>query len=202
MELIKINDRIRYFPAGEDPLSSDVIFIDGADGTYIFDVGASAGAAEAINAVRGKKTVIISHFHRDHTANVPNVSFDALYGSKETIRHTHAGTVVTEPVTPESGITILPMPSSHAKGCLALVCGSGHAFLGDGAYAGFRKEKRVYNVYKLGETIKFLESLDVKYFALSHYKHLVYEKSAVLNMLRVEYSKRKQGQDFIEADRF
>ncbi len=203
MELIRINDRIRYFPAGEDPLSSDVVFIDGADGTYIFDVGASDAAAGTINSVQGRKTVVISHFHQDHTANVGRVGFDRLYGSKETIRHTHTGTVVTEPVELESDapITVMPMPSSHAKGCLALVYGDEYAFLGDGAYAGFKKERRVYNVYKLGETIRFLDSLNVKYFCLSHYKHLVYEKNIVLEMLRVEYSKRKHGCDFIDVDR-
>lgn len=202
MELIRINDSIRYLPAGEEPLSSDVVFIDGADRTYIFDAGASDEAAEAINSVQGRKTVVISHFHRDHTANVSRIGFDRLYGSKETIRHTRTGTVITEPVVLEDDVpvTVMPMPSSHAKGCLALVYGDEYAFLGDGAYAGFKKERRVYNVYKLRETIKFLDSLNVRYFALSHYRHLVYEKKIVLEMLRAEYSKRKQGCDFIDAD--
>ena len=39
LEVRKINDRISYIKASMEPLSSDVILIEGEEYTYLFDVG-------------------------------------------------------------------------------------------------------------------------------------------------------------------
>ena len=38
-EVIRINDRISYIKASTEPLSSDVILIEGDEYAYFFDVG-------------------------------------------------------------------------------------------------------------------------------------------------------------------
>ena len=198
MGLIEITKNISYLPASENPLSSDVVFITKENKTYIFDVGANDEAAELINGIADEKIVVISHFHQDHAANVGRIKFDQLYASKETIKHTHTGSVISDTVVFDDDITALTVPSSHAKGCVIVVCGD-FAFLGDCAYAGFKHGKRLYNVYQLGQLIKLLEGLDVKYFGMSHYKNFIYEKETVLTMLGEQYAKRTAGCDFIEA---
>ena len=198
MGLIEITKNISYLPASEDPLSSDVVFIIKENKTYIFDVGANDEAAELINGITSEKIIVISHFHQDHAANVGRIKFDGLYASKETIKHTHTGSVISDKIVFDDDITALTVPSSHAKGCVIVVCGE-FAFLGDCAYAGFKHGERLYNVYQLGQLIKLLEGLNVKYFGMSHYRNFIYEKETVLTMLREQYAKWTAGCDFIEA---
>lgn len=198
MGLIEITKNISCLPASEAPLSSDIVFITKENKTYIFDVGANDEAAELINGITNEKIVVISHFHQDHAANVGRIKFDELYASKETIKHTHTGIVISDKIVFDDDITALTVPSSHAKGCVIVVCGD-FAFLGDCAYAGFKHGRRLYNVYQLGQLIKLLESLDVKYFGMSHYKNFIYDRETVLTMLREQYAERTAGRDFIDA---
>ena len=108
-----LQSRILHLPASmpseTSPLSADVYAIRGDTAWWIFDVGASDGAADFINnlscdvsageflegtvphlhqdAAPLKKNIVISHFHRDHFFNLSRVSFDNLYVGRETFRH-------------------------------------------------------------------------------------------------------------------
>ena len=95
-KLIKINDEISYLDATEDPISSNVVFIKpkNSQTTWIFDVGMTSLAAQEINAVQGKKIVVISHFHPDHLFNINRISYDELYLSAHTFKYAKKGIVV------------------------------------------------------------------------------------------------------------
>ena len=96
MPLINLTPEISYLPSVESPISSDVVFIkpQGSDTTWIFDTGTCSEAAEFINAVEGKKNIVISHFHPDHILNLLKVKYDKLYVSKYTKKYTRAGEIV------------------------------------------------------------------------------------------------------------
>lgn len=200
---VKLNENIFYLPASDKPLSCDVVFIKTNETTWIFDVGSNKESSELINSVEGKKNIVISHFHPDHTFNLLKVNYDNLYVTKYTKKYTIKGTIV-ESVTkfdenPE--ITILELPSSHAKGCLCLVCGE-YAFLGDGTYAKPKKGNHVYNAQLLKQMIDVLESLDVKYFCLSHDENFVQNKDAVIKLYKAIYSRRSENNPIISVEDF
>ena len=79
IERMKINDKIFYIKASEEPLSADVIFVEGQEYLYVFDVGNNEEVAEYINAIPKKKRVILSHFHPDHMGNIGRVKFDTVF---------------------------------------------------------------------------------------------------------------------------
>ncbi len=200
-KIVKLNDSISYLPATEEPFSCDIGFVKTDDCTWIFDVGVGEAAVQAINAVEGKKKIVISHFHPDHITNLPLVSYDELYVSKHTQKYTHCGTVL-ETATDFGGVRVLPIPSCHAKGCLVLLAGD-YAFLGDGAFCQRKNGDFIYNVQVLAEMIRFLESLDCKYFCLSHEQLFVQHKPAVLSVYYDIYERRhklEKGNQFINVN--
>ncbi len=192
-QIVQINDRISWLPATLKPFCCDIVFIkdsdEAGDFTWIFDVGVGSYAADAINAVQGRKKIVISHFHPDHIINLPFVKYEELYVTKYTKKYTRAGTEVSGPL--EMGaVKILPMPSSHAKGCLALIC-DGYAFLGDGAFCKYKGVHHVYNPQILYEMIKFMEETDCKYFCLDHEQNFIQNREPVLALYRDIYARRK-----------
>lgn len=205
--LIKINEYISYLPASEQPLSCDIVFIKTDACTWIFDVGMCSQAAEEIKKIEGKKNIVISHFHPDHILNLPRVSYDELYVSSNTKKYTFKGTVVSGQMSftgvPE--VKIVELPSSHAKGCLCLLCGE-YAFMGDGTYCKPIKGHHFYNAQLLQEMIKVMEGLEVKYFCLSHEKNFIQNKDAVIALYKDIYSRREPNnprinvEDYFNAD--
>ncbi|MCQ2575158.1 MAG: MBL fold metallo-hydrolase [Treponema sp.] len=203
MSLIQITPQISYLPASEKPLSCDIVFIKTEDKTWIFDVGMNDEAAEEINKIpEEQRIIVLSHFHPDHVMNLRRVKSGTIYVSKNTNKYIlFKGTVLEEGKTFDGNpqIKILEMPSSHAKGCLCLVCGD-YAFLGDGAYCKPVKGMHFYNAQKLQEMIKFLEELDVKYFCLSHDVNFIQDKKAVLMLYRSIYARRQPNNPFINVE--
>ena len=199
-DIIPITDDISYLPASTAPLSCDVVFIKSSGCTWIFDVGACPDAACAINGISGKKNIVISHFHQDHTGNLPLVSYDNLFVSGYTEKHVHAGTVISDQAFFDD-VKVFPMPSSHAKGCLALVHGD-YAFLGDGAFCKYKGNSRLYNVQILNDMISFMENLPCKYFALDHEKKFIQQKEMMIAIYKKIYSNRKQGEPYINVNGF
>lgn len=201
MEKISITDNISYIPASENPLSCDVVFIKTKNETWIFDTGVTSDAAKEIKAVEGKKNIVISHFHPDHIFNLARVSCDNLYVSKNTKKYTLKGTVVSGVQTFDD-ITLMELPSCHAKGCLILICGE-YAFLGDGTYVKPLQHKRfVYNAQLLLEMIKVLEKLEVTYLCMSHDPNFVQRKEIVLKLYKGIYSRRDGDNPIIDVTDF
>lgn len=203
-ELIELNDYISYFPSSKDPLSSDVVFIKARDCTWVYDVGASKEAALEVEKVCRKKHVVLSHFHPDHVWNLVRTSRSEVYVSENTKKYVKTGTVVDENLNFEGGgkcpdIRIFEVPSSHAKGCLGLLCGD-YAFLGDATYARENFGHKTYNAQLLKALIDLINELDAKFFCLSHTRAFVHTKENVLEMLESIYDLRDKSKSEISAD--
>ena len=203
MPLINLTPEISYLPSVESPISSDVVFIkpQGSDTTWIFDTGTCGEAAELINAVEGKKNIVISHFHPDHILNLLKVKYDKLYVTKYTKKYTRAGEIVDGELLFPDGIKISQIPSSHSKGALILEY-KDYAFLGDATYCHFRLTAREYNVQLLEQMIKKMEEITAPNFCLSHDKGFVQPKESVLRIYRKILARRKNGSPTINVNDF
>lgn len=87
IEPIRISDKISYIKASENPLSADVILVDGQEYLYVFDVGNNEQVAEYLNSLPKKKRVILSHFHTDHMGNIGRVEFESVYFGANTEKY-------------------------------------------------------------------------------------------------------------------
>ena len=203
MPLINLTPEISYLPSVESPISSDVVFIkpQGSDTTWVFDTGTCSEAAEFINAVEGKKNIVISHFHPDHILNLLKVKYDKLYVTKYTKKYTRAGEIVDGELLFPDGIKISQIPSSHSKGALILEY-KDYAFLGDATYCHFRLTAREYNVQLLEQMIKKMEEITAPNFCLSHDKGFVQPKESVLRIYRKILARRKNGSPTINVNDF
>ena len=203
MPLINLTPEISYLPSVESPISSDVVFIkpQGSDTTWIFDTGTCGEAAELINAVDGKKNIVISHFHPDHILNLLKVKYDKLYVTKYTKKYTRVGEIVDGELLFPDGIKISQIPSSHSKGALILEY-KDYAFLGDATYCHFRLTAREYNVQLLEQMIKKMEEITAPNFCLSHDKGFVQAKESVLRIYRKILARRKNGSPTINVNDF
>lgn len=194
-ELTQINERISWLPATSTPFCCDLVFIkskdEQGDFTWIFDVGVGSAAAAAINALQGRKKIVISHFHPDHILNLPFVKYDEVYVSKYTKRYTRIGTEVNG-ILDFGDVKILPMPSSHSKGSLALFA-DGYGFLGDAAFCKYKGIHHLYNPQILYEMIKFMEESDCKYFCLDHEQNFIQNRQPVIALYKDIYSRHKDS---------
>lgn len=213
MEWNRINDRISYLKSQTEPLSADVIRINGDENVWIFDVGNSNEAFEKIKAIEGHKNIVLSHFHADHVGNVGRLMEAAgdeitLFVSRQTQKYTQKYTQTREgaEILVESemllndgiDIRIVPMPSSHSKGCLVLEVDGEYAFLGDSAYPMQKDEKRVYNVQKLKEQMNVVNGLQASKLYLSHEERPVIAQKAIAKFLESVYEKRNSQDVYIE----
>lgn len=191
-----IEENIAFLPAEKDPLSSDVGMVRTASGVWLFDLGCTAQAVDAIKTISEKPHVVLSHFHLDHIGNLERVQHDALYAGAYTCKKIGEGVAIRQSIQMESGICLFPIPSSHAKGCIGMEY-DGYAFLGDAIYPKEKEGKLIYNVSLLAQQIQTLNALRADRFLISHKNPLVRPKTAVLSWLQQIYSKRKQGQAYL-----
>ena len=203
MSLIDLNQNISYLPASLKPFSSDLVFIKTDKSTWVFDVGRGKPALEEVKKLYGPLNVVISHFHPDHLLNLPGISYENLYVSKYTKRYTFKGSVISEKTDfdEEPKISIIPIPSSHAKGCLCLVC-QDFAFMGDATYAKEKIGNHTYNTQLLHDMIEVMEKLPVKYFCLSHDKNFVQDKDSVITLYKDIYSRHRIDSPIISVEDF
>ena len=133
MNLERIASRIFRVPPVDEPLSSDAFIIEGEAQYYVYDVGASDAAYEAIAALDKPVTVILSHFHRDHTANMTRVFPKCTFVGARTRKQLGLGTLVDGPVTIHDGVEIVVQPcvSPHAPGCLIATVDGAYTLIGD-----------------------------------------------------------------------
>lgn len=201
-----------YLPASEQPLSADVGVVTGEEYTYVFDVGANEESLRLITGIRGKKRIVLSHFHYDHTDNLlrPALREELLSGQTElfvsayTKQHLDisCGTVVTEPLVFCDGVTVelLPMPSSHARGCLVMNVNRELTFFGDAMYAMTKNKEAVYNAQLLQEEIDRLSRLQTQTILLSHRDPIAQPKERVLHTLQKIYEARHRSQPYIRVE--
>ena len=87
IEQIKVTEHISYIKASDNPLSADVILIEGQEYLYVFDVGNNEQVAEYLNSLPKKKRVILSHFHTDHMGNIGRVNWNNVYFGANTEKY-------------------------------------------------------------------------------------------------------------------
>lgn len=201
--LKELSPYIQIIPETTHPLSADVGIIESKNAWWIYDVGASEEARDIINSLYGKDgkkvNIVISHFHCDHTKNLPYIKYDNLYVGEHTYKRRHMGTIVKEPLEFNDGIEvkIIPLPASHAKGCLALEVNGEYTFLGDGTYCGEKPTRRYYNAGLLLEEIRTLQRLESPFVFLSHDRLVIRKKDIVIMQLQQLYDLRKGNEPYI-----
>ena len=198
MDILRLTDRIGYYPTREQPLSAEVAVIAGDSGWWIVDAGAAEDVAAAVRALPGEKRLVLSHFHQDHMACWEQLMCGEIYASPHTLRYIGRGTAVTEPLILRDGLALrlLPLPSSHAKGCLGLEAGD-YALLGDGLYSCVKQGRRAYNASVLAETLRTLKTLQAERLLLSHDFGHVRTRGEVMAALEAVYARRKPGEPYI-----
>ncbi len=184
--MIELAPRILQIPAASDPLSADVFIIEGDARYYVFDVGANDEACAAISALDKPVTVILSHFHRDHTANMSRLAPDETLAGARAMKYITGGTLVDAPMAIRDGVEIIVRPcvSPHAPGCLIATVDGAYTFIGDLHYArpgtGQGEAKGMLNV---------LKTVDTRYFVPSHMDGSpLVEKDALLREIRGYYN--------------
>lgn len=174
----RIAPHIWRVPPEQEPLSSDAFIIEGDARYYVYDVGASEAAYQAIAALEKPVMVILSHFHRDHTANLPRLpAVDTLVGAR-TRKQLDLGTLVDAPLVIRDGVEIVVRPcvSPHEAGCLIATVNGTHTLIGDLHYARPGKGQ--------GEArgmLNALRALRTEFFVVSHAQGCpIVEKDALL----------------------
>jgi glyoxylase-like metal-dependent hydrolase (beta-lactamase superfamily II) len=141
------------------------------------------------------------------------VKYEKLYIGKGTERYLPDGEIIREPyiiwdeITDREGkplkLEILPMPSSHSKGSLALVVNDEYIFMGDSTYCRYIPKREgvedhvEYNVQKLKEQIELLKSIKAEKCLISHEKRIMRPKKVVIRQLESIYAGRQPGENVI-----
>lgn len=213
-EPVKINDRISYIPASKNPLSADVVLIEGEEYLYLYDVGNNEEVAAYLDALPKKKKIILSHFHGDHIGSIGRISFETVYAGPimgkyyqyfvpgyEKEKEPEKYLTVTEPLKISDGVELElhPIPSSHAKGSVLLQVNEELILLGDAFYSRTKDRKPVYNVQLLKEEIQLLNELTGDKVFLSHEKRPVKAKRSMIRFLEKVYEKREKNNPYIEV---
>lgn len=160
----QLAQRVFRVPPVDDPLSSDAFIIEGDTQYYVFDVGSSDAAFEAVSALGKPVTVILSHFHRDHIANMDRLTPAETLAGARTMKYIAGGTLVDAPLTIRDGVKIVVRPcvSPHAPGSLIATVDGMYTLIGDLHYArpstGQGEAKGMLNLLKTLKTAYFLPS--------------------------------------------
>ena len=160
----RIAPRILRVPPVDEPLSSDAFIIEGDARYYLYDVGASDAAYDAIAALDKPVTVILSHFHRDHTTNMMRICPEHTLVGARTRKQLGLGTLVDAPLTICDGVEMVVRPcvSPHAPGCLILTLDGTDTLIGDLHYArpgaGQGEAKGMYQALRALDTQRFIVS--------------------------------------------
>lgn len=160
-----LTEKIKYLPAVDNPLSADVFFVEGDKRCYIYDVGNNEDSLRHINQVNKEKTIILSHYHRDHIGNIDDIEYCDLYVGRETYHATGKGIIVEDSVSIQDGvkIEIIHCISPHTDGSLIVNIDNEYTLIADLYFTRppFDKEKAM-------KMVKFLENIDTQYFVISH----------------------------------
>ena len=197
MQALRINDRISYIEASDDPLSADIGIIQSDGVTWLYDVG---NDVRSIAGLEDHYNVVLSHFHQDHTGNIHRLRTREVLVSKETRGHVQLGTVVSEDLY-IGDMHVFPIPSSHTKGSLGLEVAGEFAFIGDALYSKVREGCYVYNATLLKDEIEVLKKLKAPFLLVSHYRGLIRPKGDVIAELEEIYGTREKNNPEIRVAR-
>ncbi len=195
MEEIALYPGVTVWPALSSPLSADTFFIRQGETVWVFDVGNDPRRARALNEIPGEKRVVLSHFHADHMGAMPLIEASEVYAGAFTCKKLKRATPVTAPLS-FGDIQLFPLPSSHAKGCVALQY-KDLLLLGDGAYAGQKGGRAAYNTGQLGALLQVLRRVSATTCCLSHRTPLMVGKDRVLSFLQGIYDRRDKNSSYL-----
>lgn len=151
---VEVSERIEYIEGQENPISSEVVIVKGDNATWIYDVGTSDEAFDAISELildmdSGRDVnIVISHFHKDHMGNLDRIAKIPvtgkcvnLYVSSYTYERSKTGIIVDNDITIDDGVKIhiFKMPSTHSKGCLCMEAGGEVVCVGDAVFPAYKK---------------------------------------------------------------
>ena len=205
LKLINIDKNISYIASTENPLSSNVVIIRGKYDFWLYDVGNHQDISDMLDSVIPKGrgvNVVLSHFHEDHIGNLSRIRNDKVYQGKTTYRHTGVGEIVENDIffdDSEVKLHIFPIPSSHAKGSIAMEVNEEYCFLGDSVYAMYKGSQRLYNAGVLQEQIKVLKGVKAANFMLSHRTPFAKPKNTVIMWLEEIYGRRDKNEAYIRV---
>lgn len=222
LRIIKLDDNISYIEPATNPLSANVVIINVKDAVWLYDVGNHPCIPDILeryimteccdyvsgSVLQGKKVnIVLSHFHQDHIGNIKRICEMSgcceVYQGRLTYKHTHIGSVVEDDVYIDDGKSVLhifPLPSSHAKGSIALEVNNEYCFLGDGLYAMQKGSQRLYNAGILKEEIEVLKNVKAKKFMCSHKTPFGRSKAAVIRWLGSIYDMRTKDSPYINYE--
>lgn len=178
----KITDYLHYLPAESEPLSADVFVIEGQRQIYIFDVGSNEEAFRLLDGLPKEKTVILSHFHKDHAGNLSRLTCRKLYVGDAAFEKIGIGTVITDKLTIYDGVKldIQPCPSPHTPGSLIATVNDEYTLIADLYFT-----KPDYDRAAAQAMLEVLQGLDTSWFVVSHQKgNCVFPKAYVMEELR------------------
>lgn len=200
---IRLTDKISYIPQRDKPLSADIVLVKGDTGLFIFDVGNCDEATTYLNEINCHKTIILSHFHSDHTAMLEDTVYDELYVGTRTFKSVRKGTMISERVVLEDGVRIelIPVPNVHAKGSLLMIVDDTYIFTGDATYAMWKDGKTIYNAQLLKEEIELFKNLKAEKCYLSHDNGKIRAKKTIISLLESIYVKRTKDCPYIYLER-
>lgn len=176
-----ITDYLYGIPAVSEPLSADVFVIEGVRQTYIFDVGCNEESFQLLDRQSKEKTIILSHFHKDHTGNLNRLTYKNLYVGDLTFKRIGRGTVINDELAIQDGaeLVIQSCPSPHTPGSLILTVNHEYTLLADLYFT-----KPDYDRIQAQAMLEVLRHLDTKFFLVSHQQGSpVFEKSALIEEL-------------------
>jgi|GEM_PF-51459 len=235
IEVQKLDKDLWCIKSQRNPLSSDAFLYKDEDKYWIFDVGERKENADYINALEGPKNLVVSHFHRDHTAGFSWInSIDKLFVTAYSRKRIDVTGIsisegiyeVTEPIMPDSlswnsgkviqsaflsgdsrnlsqtvgNVRIIPMPSSHSKGCLAMEIAGRYLFLGDSLYGRIESENRsVYNVQLVKSQMEVLKKSTAPICICSHRNGKLMPRESAIAFLESVYLKREEGSPYIRV---
>lgn len=136
MAVIELEKNISYIEPTQNPLSANVVLIEGEKNLWLYDVGNNPCVPQiisAFNTSNKKINVILSHFHADHIGNLDKISYSNVYQGRLTYKYTKTGEILENDLYFCDGnmnLHIFPLPSSHAKGSLALEINEKYCFWG------------------------------------------------------------------------
>lgn len=210
MDIETLDYDISRIAASKTPLSADVVFIRADGCTYVFDTGALPENAEYIREIEGRKILIISHFHPDHTGCLKeyDMGFSEIYAAAYTFKH--LGDIkgeallktVTEPCVLGT-VGIVPFPSSHAKGCLVIKYKK-RLFAGDALYGKLcirdsRIKTTQYNVQQLLAGMRLIQDAGADTICLSHHVNFEMKKEVILCFMRLLYEGRQPDSPYVDS---
>lgn len=223
LRITRLDDNISYIQPTVNPLSANVVIINSKDAVWLYDVGKHPDIPDVLECFirteccdysgdsvlqgtkAGKKVnIVLSHFHQDHIGNITQLceKFDCcnIYQGRLTYKHTHIGSIIEDDVYIEDGKSVLhifPLPSSHAKGSIALEVNNEYCFLGDGLYAMYKGSQSLYNTGILKEEIDVLKKVKAKNFMCSHKTPFGRSKAGVIRWLESIYDMRTKDNPYI-----